>query len=58
MITMNDFERQRPPTVLNEREMLIKALECTKPLRFAVAESSTELEAVYRLRYQVVTERE
>lgn len=58
MITMNDFERQRPPTVLNEHEMLIKALECTKPLRFAVAESSTELEAVYRLRYQVVTERE
>ena len=57
MITMNDFERQMPSTVLNEHEILIKSLECTKPLRFAVAASSTELEAVYRLRYQVVTER-
>jgi hypothetical protein len=51
MITMNDFERLRPRTVLNEHEILIKSLECTKPLRFAVAASSTELEAVYRLRY-------
>jgi N-acyl-L-homoserine lactone synthetase len=57
MITMNNFERLRPRTVLNEHEILIKSLECTKPLRFAVAASLKELEAVYRLRYQVVSER-